>query len=239
MEKIAHRNTYQVFIFCSGKSGSTSLYNSFIKAGYETIHCHNPHQFRKVQGANSICIFDLIENSRKHFDKIYIIDAYRNPIERKLASFFNNLNIHMVDSKYSLDNIQRVFNREHIFYIEEYHSINIALRFYNQHLFNRFVFDEGFNIMNYENISFIKLRFKDIDIWENVLSNICNNRIQLMNSNLSKEKTYNTLYTEAKNQIKIDKLYLKRLRSDREFLIYNTTSEIEYYYDYWSERSMD
>ena len=50
--------------------------------------------------------------------EIYIIDSYRTPIERKISSFFQNV---LSDST---QNIIDNFNKDYLFYIEEYHSIN-------------------------------------------------------------------------------------------------------------------
>lgn len=36
-------------------------------------------------------VFDVIEKSIINNKQIYIIDSYRNPIERKISSFFSKL----------------------------------------------------------------------------------------------------------------------------------------------------
>ena len=37
---------YNIFICCSGKSGSTTLYTTFINNGYKSIHCHGNENFK-------------------------------------------------------------------------------------------------------------------------------------------------------------------------------------------------
>ena len=76
---------YQVFIYCSGKSGSSTLLNTFKMNYYQ---CTKLHTNIKFEWQFKKSIFDMIDSSCEKFDKIYIIDSYRTPIERKISSFF-------------------------------------------------------------------------------------------------------------------------------------------------------
>ena len=56
--------------------------------------------------------------------------------------------------------------------IEEYHSINSVLTHYNIPLFKKFDFKNKYIICEKNNKVFIKILYKDIHDWNNILSKI-------------------------------------------------------------------
>ena len=233
------KHIYEVFVFCSGKSGSMSLYNTFKNSGFKCLHCHTPHQFKRTRPEIEDSIFEIIETSRKRLEKVYIIDVYRNPIERKLSSFFNNLDFHVCGQNLTLPEIEDTFNENFIYFGEEYHSINIALRYFGQCLFKNFDFENGYNIRIFNNMYFIKLRFKDIMGWDNILYKIFNREMEISNSNKSEDKSYKTLYETAKKTLRIKNQYLEKIGQDREFNVHNRKFEINEYLNKWRNRVID
>ena len=127
-----------ILIFCSGKSGGTTLCKTFKNNGYTVLHMHsstsigifNPDYYDLTK----LSIFDIINyNANKH--KLYIIDSYRNPIERKISSFFQNINLNAPNYKtqniYELiDIFNSLFNK-----LEIYDSIDEVLNHYHLPLF--------------------------------------------------------------------------------------------------------
>jgi hypothetical protein len=96
-------NTYDIFVYCGGKCGSSTLYNTFINNGFSSIHVHSNYYYYYYYYYYTFCtlnnddsIFDVIDDSCKS-KEIYLFDSYRNPIERKISSFFQNLSIHVVN----------------------------------------------------------------------------------------------------------------------------------------------
>lgn len=227
---------FDILILCSGKSGSSTLYTSFINNGYNTLKVHSKldyvEQFKKDKLYESI---DLSSQNKK----ICIIDVYRNPIERKISSFFQNINDFVPDWKVRpIEYLIRKFNNKYIYTLEEYHSINEAFRYYNIPYFKTFDFQKKFNIIEKDNKIFIKILYKDINEWKYILRYIFNKRFIIKNSNLSDTKDYYPTYQEFLEKYKLPKKYLNRLiNKDIEFKVYNTPEEQKEYIDYWKENS--
>jgi hypothetical protein len=77
------------FVWCSGKSGSSTLNLTLSKNYFKTIKTHSNEDFFQNNNKN---LYDFVNNNKQTNKIIYFIDSYRNPIERKLSSFFQNLN---------------------------------------------------------------------------------------------------------------------------------------------------
>lgn len=228
----------KIFIYCGGKCGSGTLEKTFINNGFNTIRLHNNSEFKKNYNSN-INIYKIIKNNSID-KKIYIIDSYRTPIERKISSFFENISKHVPD--YNLIDIKsliNIFNNKYLKNIEEYHSINEVMSHFNVPLFNEFNFEKKYNILEKDNIIFIKLRFKNIDEWSNILSKIFNRDIILHNHNLSINKEIFNLYNKFKEEYKVPISYLFNIDKDREFKIFTSKNEKIEYLKYWINKSYD
>ena len=230
-------NKIQVFVYCGGKCGSSSL-QSTLKQYYNTLHVHSNNEFYLTTKQKSISIFNVINKNSRTNDKIYIIDSYRTPIERKISSFFENIQVHLPNYKeYKLRDLIHYFNIAHIYNLEEYHSIDEILTHYKLPLFNTFDFEKKYNLLVYKNINFIKIRFNDIDNWCNILSNIFNRPINVKKDNMSENKDYAQLYNNFKKVYYLPQLYYNiSLPNDTNFKIYNSKDEQQEYYDKWKER---
>lgn len=228
-----------VIIFCGGKCGGTTLSNIFDKNGYKVLHLHkfNCKGLFSVK-ANIKNIFRDIEESSQN-KKLYFIDSYRLPIERKISSFFQNISIHLPNyKKIPVRRLIKIFNNKYLMNLEEYHSINEALKKYDISLFEKFNFEKRYNIIEKDNKVFIKLLFRDIDKWNITLGNIFGKKINMFSKNLSKNKKYNNLYKKFKRLYRVPKSYLHFMyKNDKEFRIYNTKKEQVNYIKYWLKRS--
>jgi hypothetical protein len=184
-------------------------------------------------------VFDIIDLSCKKYEHVYFIDSYRTPIERKISSFLQNLSLHLPNYiDLNIDDIINFFNKKFIYYLEEYHSINEVMTYYNVPLFKTFDFNKKYNILKKDNKIFIKLLFKNIDIWENIFNEIFSKKIKLCNYNLSETKDIFILYTKFKDKYKVPKVYIETiLANDTEFKIYNTEEEQREYINKWLKRS--
>lgn len=254
------------FVICSGKCGSSTLHKTF-EINFldnDSLQCHNNYDFnhnknknihwgiydiikKKYQFENNlkICqesnfdLYDLIKENMLTNNKIYIIDSYRLPIERKISSFFQNITIHLPNfNDLKIEEIIEKFNNNFFYKIEEYHSINEILNYFNIENFNEFNFKNKYVKKNYKNIEFIKIRFQDINEWDKILSNIFNTNIEIHSNNLTKDKEIYELYEEFKRHYKVPKNYLEEiLINDKEFKVYNTKEEQELYLNKWHIRS--
>jgi hypothetical protein len=105
-------------------------------------------------------------------------------------------------------------------------------------LFKEFDFEKRYNMIKKDNILFIKVLFKDINNWDNILSNILKKDITIYPANLTSMKETNDLYLKFKEKYKVPKKYIEDfLMKDKEFKIYNTEKEQNEYINYWLNKS--
>jgi hypothetical protein len=202
------------------------------------IHLHgfncngNSNNFKFEIGENKI-----INYMKKSITPIYILDVYRNPIERSMSSFFQNIGLFLPNYKtLTIEELIVFFNSNNL-YKETYHPINKMLDAHNLKHFEQFDFQKGYNIVEKGNLIFIKLLFKNIDNWDKILSEIFQKPIKLINDNLTIEKNIFSLYNEFKSQYKIPKHFIEFIKNDKEFKIYNTKIEQKLYIEKWLKTS--
>jgi len=227
-----------IFVICGGKCGSSTLTCSFNKNGYVAIHAHSNDEFLVTQNKQEyyLSIYELIEQNKQIHKNIYIIDSYRDPIERKLSSYFqhvgkdgNNMNVN-----YHSDKINKK-----IFFLETYHPLNHILEYFGLEKFNDFDHDKKYKMIKHENIHFIKIRFEDINKWKNIFESILGKSIKIVPANVSSTKSYSASYDKVKNAYKININHLKVFAECPEFKIYKTDAERKQYIEKWKLKSYD
>ena len=230
---------YEVFIYCGDKCGSSTLNSTFVNNNYNIIKIHNNNNYKLLHKRKEQSIFELIDSSLSVFENVYIIDSYRDPIERKISSFFENITRLLPNyESLTLEEIIIFFNNNMLNLIEEYHSINEVFQYYNIKPFINFDLKKRYNIVKLSNKILIKLLFKDIGNWDKILSEIFQKEIVMYTNNLTKNKSYNNLYENLKKNYMVPKSYLENiLINDIEFKIYNNKEEQEKYIEKWLEKS--
>lgn len=238
IDKYKYLKDIETFVYCGGKCGSKTLYHTLEKS----LHVHSNINFQKIvlHGEKEISIFDIINYNRINKKQIYIIDSYRTPIERKISSFFENIRNHLPNYKeLSIESIIDYFNAKLLVRLEEYHSIDEAFKYFRVEPFSKFDFEKKYIAENYENITFIKIRFQEINEWEDILSKIFNRPIIMINRNLTQTKEIFNLYTEFKKLYKVPKSYIhNQLANDAQFKIYNSQKEQYEYINKWLLKSI-
>ena len=215
------KKNYDVIIFCGGKCGSTSLEVSLINNGYDVIKIHSFMHSKKVHKNDDLY---NVKNIKDFFDiqindVIYIIDSYRTPIERHICAFFQNLIFH----------IKKPFN-----------EFNEELPIFKD---DKFDFDKKYIlkelIVNNNKQLYIKLRFKEINDWDKILSQIFNKDIKMSSENLSENKPYKNTYKLFKKYYKVPEEYLDAIKNRPIFNKYNSTDEINEYINFWNNNLYD
>ena len=232
-------NLFDIFIFCGGKCGGTTLANTFSKNGFKTTHFHSftcKGLFESNIEFNDL--LKVLEKSSKN-KKIYLIDSYRTPIERKISSFFQNINSYLPNySILSIEYIINLFNTQYLNELENYHPINESMTYYEVPLFKTFDFGKRYNIVEKDNQIFIKLLFKDIKKCNEILCEIFGKNIIIHSDNLTENKNVGELYTLFKSKYRVPIAYLENIATnDEQFKIYNTLEEQEEYIKYWLNNS--
>jgi hypothetical protein len=233
---------YDIFIFCGFKCGGVTLSRTFENNNYNVLHLHSfEHKgmFSYYSDINNIK--DTINESNKNKDIIYIIDSYRNQIERMISAFFQNIEVFLPNyNELSIEELICVFNNNYLNdknNYNNYNPINQIMTYYDAPLFKNFDFEKRYNILKKDNKVFIKILFKDIQIWDKILSEIFEKDIIIHSDNLTVNKSINNLYEKFKNEYKVPKEYLTIIENDKEFKIYNTPEEQKTYLDYWKNKS--
>ena len=225
-----------VFVIAGGKCGSTTLKSSFDYNGFRCIKSHAPSCFIKQFGYNGFYkTIEMVARTRY----IFVIDAYRTPIERKLSSFFHNGDKKHKDfNQLSLSELTNIFNREYLYTVEEYHIMNDIFNKYKIPRFTTFPHNKQIKIKTHKNIVFIKLLYKNIQNWESQLRKIFGNRFKIMKANMSNEKPYHTKYKRFLAKYKVHNEYLdNNLVNDAEFKLYNSPQDQQEYIAMWKTKS--
>jgi hypothetical protein len=95
------------FVYCGGKCGSTTLNTTLLKNNMKSIHFHS-EEFSNLNHNKSN--YKIINNNKNKNEKLYFIDSYRTPIERKMSSFFQNLKTEKLN--WSHDDLVKEFNEK-------------------------------------------------------------------------------------------------------------------------------
>lgn len=193
------------FVFSSGKTGSKTLVHALSrKFGYDkVIHVHSAQHFKNGHPRYGDVKELMIENAKK-FDQIYVIDSYREPFERGIASFFQNINDHCPNWKLmSVNQIIDFFNENKLYLLDIYHSYHESWGYFDISTDVDFNFEEGYIIREYENIIFIKTRLKEVHRWESIFSKIMGSKIIFKHENNSEGKFYAEKYKKFKEKYKL------------------------------------
>ena len=218
----------QVYINCGGKSGSKTLEKT-LSQYYGCLHTHGNFYFQQfVMKNTNNTLYEFIKKSMDSFNKVFVIDVYRTPIERAISSCFQN------KSDTTLDNFNyNLLIGENYSCIEE---ILYELKLPRIHKFN---FKNRYNRIVYKNLHIIKIRFQDINDWDKILSTLFKREINIIPDNLSINKSYYNNYKQVLKNIIIPSSYFKSLINSNEFKLYNNNTEINNYILKWKPQIED
>jgi hypothetical protein len=233
-----------IIIYCGAKVGSTSLVSSLrlsCSDNSNVIHVHDDGMLRVLtQSDDSITISGLIEYNSK-IKKVYVIDIYRSPIERKMSEYFEKLcDLHFNNKpeevkNYNLHRITKRFNDifNHIgkgdHYIDKY-DIPIIESFDTK---------RKFQMQNINNITYIKLRLKDSSEWSEILKYIMKREIYITRDYETVNKEIGDLYKRFKSEYKVPLNHYESIIKDEYLLFYYTEEEREEYLKEWLKRVCD
>lgn len=230
-----------IFIYTPPKVGSTTLVTSLrvsLGKSYNTIHIHDETMLSVLTGINNIKINDIIQFLSSQGKTIYVIDVYRTPIERKMSEFFEKISPYHFNnsadniSKYSIKRISDRFNK--VFpYIEN-----------GDHYFEKydisepipFDFDKKYTLQNVNNITYIKLRLCDSNLWGSILSNIFQIDIIIIPDYKTEDKSIGQLYNQFKKEYKLPSNYFDIIKNDKYFNFYYSELDRNDYLHKWQNR---
>lgn len=231
-----------IFVYTPPKVGSTTLVSSLrlcLLKHYSIIHIHDELMLKILTGIENVSIIDIINYNALLGKKVYVIDIYRRPIERKLSEYFHNISTYNFNDndenikKYSVDQLIHRFNQiyPHLdtadYYFEKFGVVPPE----------RFDFDKKYIHQYVKNIHFIKLRFNDISIWDKILSDIFKTEIIIIREESEKNAIYE-LYNKVKEEYKLPSNYYDDLNNDKSLKYYENEMERHEYMNKWYKNSL-
>jgi len=231
--------TSVVFIYTIPKVGSTTLVSSlrlYLPDNYKVVHVHDEEMIGVLYGIRSVTINAIINYNRDIGRNIYVIDVYRLPIELKISTFFEKLQtVHFNKiSLHEMSNlpIQAVINIFHkIFpYIGTGDNYTDAYNIIIPSVFNHNV---GYEMINQNNIKYVKLLLHKSSQWSEILSRLFATDIKLINDYETANKPVNKLYARFKTNYEIPRNLLAQIASCKYLNYFLTPPELTKYIQLW------
>ena len=199
-------NNNIIFIYTPPKVASTSLVSSlrlFLSHKFNIIHIHGENMLTSLINIDikNITINDIILYNKELGKNIYVIDVFRSPIERKLSEYFEQLSsLHFNNTDENLINypIKKIINRFNKIY-PYIANDDYFIEKYNIYIPEYFDFKKKYLFIEENCIKYIKLRMNDINIWNDVLSNIFKTEIIIVKDYETRNKSNVKLYKIFKN----------------------------------------
>lgn len=237
-----------VLAYQPAKVGSTTIYNSLLKAGYYTVHFHNLAKSVERNGISDDEWKKILEAKVRLSGKIKIITGVRKPVPRDLSHYFQALQAHeymMYDNDISLlENIDKwmqfcissesvpCFPDAYRYWDENIKDgiefdwyTNELKRFFGIDVFTK-EFDKSKGYQTYEN-EYAKVFVYQLErLWgleDDLREFLQNPSFKIESANNSAEKKYWKLYKECKEKYKAKEQY-------KDFY-YKDNEKYRYFYD--------
>ena len=232
-----------IFVYTPPKVGSTSIVSSmrtFIGHKFNIIHIHDERMLETFTGIKGISVMELINYTKHKLNHdVYVIDVYRNPIERKMSVFFEKITtFHFNTTPQKLANypIQKLIHRfnclfPHLgkddWFLDKF-NIPIPNTFDTKNKYIKIIHDE---------ICYIKLRLCDSTHWSEILSSIFKINIRIISDYEGKKKEISHIYDQFKREYKIPANLLVSLKNQLDIKYFLSASEFEIYFSAWKSKS--
>jgi len=236
-----------IILYCPKKVGSTSLVSSIRLSAsdkFSVFHTHENIIYRSYSELKDLTVIDLIKSAgeiNKFTGKprrVYIIDVFRLPIERKMSEYFEDLGILHFNNvgenlySYPLHKIIKRFND--IFpYIS---SVDYYKDVYGILPDTKFDFEKKYMMYEENNVTWIKLRLSDSKDWANILSGILETEITIIKDYETDNKQIGKLYNAFKEIYFLPENYYNLIKSDKELYYYLDEKEREDYFSKWKNK---
>ena len=231
-----------VFVYSAPKVGSTSLISSLRIFASDTIdvrHIHDEQMLQVLIKVNNVTVNEIILFNKYIGRNVYVIDVYRSPIERKMSAFFEKIgayhfnNTDELINNYNINRIIHRFNRIFPYICNDDHFIDK----YEICVPEKFDYLNKYLLVEENGITYLKLRLKDVELWNNILTSIFGQRICVVKDYETNKKTISSLYTKFKQNYKIPINFIAELKSNKYLNYYYSESEVAAYINEWSRKS--
>ena len=240
-----------IFIYTSPKVGSTSLVSSFrifTSKKINIFHFHNEYLLPLEYKRAGVTIKDLIRYCATVLGKkVYVIDVYRTPVEKKISTYFDRLSTHHFNAPettintYSMERIIKRFNDVFPYlgncdyWMDDYYGESATSK-----LPATFPYAQKHLSVDCNLVKYIKLRLTDSGSWGSILSSIFGCHIEVISDYMGENKALGKLYAQFKKEYKLPQEFLNDIRdNDKQFQYYMSNNERELYLRKWQTRSTD
>ena len=220
-----------VFVYTPPKVGSTTLVSSIrLSASYKfsVIHLHDEEMLFVLTGLINITINEIIKYNKYIGRNVYVIDVYREPLERKMSEFFDKLaSFHFNNTadkvnKYNVNRLVARFNNIFTHIANGDHYFDKLTDVIKP---NEFDFEKKYLIQKVFDISYIKLRLRDSAQWGRILSAILGAEITIINDYETDKTPLKELYERFKYAYKIPSNYITQIENCAYFQYYLSHDE--------------
>ncbi len=240
-----------ILLFCPSKVGSTSIASSirtFASDKYIVLHSHKSN-ILELTGQDDIkyklTYQDIIKNNQiinkinGKQRKIFVIDIFRSPVERKISEFFqyigeyhfNNHEDNIVN--YDISKIIKRFNN----LFEHYEDKDYYNEEFGINPIEKFDFEKKYCIEKIDNVTWIKLRLDDSDYWGEILTELLGTKIKMIKDYSTNQKIIGPLYKRFLSEYKLPiNYFFKLLVPNKQLNIYYNLEDRTNYLSKWKNR---
>ena len=220
-----------VFVYTPPKVGSTTLVSSIrLSASYKfsVIHLHDEEMLYVLTGVTDITISEIIRYNKYIGRNIYVIDVYREPLERKMSDFFDKLasfHFNNTTDKVNKYNVNRLIARFNNIFTHIANGDHYFDKMTDVIKPNEFDFEKKYLIQKVFDISYIKLRLRDSASWAKILSGILEAEITIIKDYETDKTPLKDLYQRFKSTYKIPSNYITQIENCPYFKYYLSGEE--------------
>ena len=220
-----------VFVYTPPKVGSTTLVSSIrLSASYKfsVVHVHDEEMLYVLNGITDITINEIIKYNKYIGRNVYVIDVYREPLERKMSEFFDKLaSFHFNNTadkvnKYNVNRLIARFNNIFTHIANGDHYFDKMTEVFKPEMFD---FEQKYLFQKVFDISYIKLRLRDSAQWGKILSSLLGCEITIINDYETDKSALKELYHGFKTAYKIPSNYIMQIENCQYFKYYLSHDE--------------
>lgn len=244
-DKLFNSNTNPtiVFIYTPPKVGSTTLVTSLrISASFKltVIHIHDETMLQVLINIQNVSINDIIKYNAYIGKKVYVIDVYRSPIERKMSEFFEKIaDMHFNTTEENLNNynVNKIINRFNKIFPYLANDADYFKEKYNLELPENFDFEKKYLLQEKDNITYVKLRLRDSSEWDKILQEIFDVNVVIISDYKTDNKPINRLYSQFKNEYMLPSNLATTISNCKYLNYYYNSQEKEEYLNTWLKKT--
>jgi hypothetical protein len=224
-----------IFVYCPPKVGSTSLVSYlriYLNHAYIIFHMHDDSTLRVLYKITGTTVNEIIQYNIFLGTQVYVIDVFREPIERKISHYFEELeSLHFNNAESSINQYDMVKITKRFNQVFPYIGVG---DYYTEVYQKTEVNETRVGLTVDKNATYIKLRLRDSKTWGSTLSRLFRSEVVVLPDHETAKKPLGELYTRFKAEYKIPRNLFELVVNDVSLNRYMTESERAEYIKKWS-----